>query len=389
MKTRSIIYSIIQIVVVAAILYGGWFYYHHLMDTAPKNKKRERPERISKVKIQKLQPGTEQIFINTSGTVIPERMLSLKPQVSGKIIKIHPELHTGGMIKKGEVLAEIEQEDYQIAVTRAENKLSQAKFAYRLELGEQDVAKYEWNFLDKKDDISLLEKELILRIPHLEKARSDIKAAEAELKHAKLNLERCKVRAPFDLMVIERMVTEGAQVNSQSVIAELVAADTFWVEAAIPYQQLQWLSPDNGKTIIIPASDTSGTAWQGQFIRQRPGISPGARRARIIIEIKKPLTQNSSPLLLNSFVKVRIPGPVVQEVYKVPNTAFHDGSKLYLFSEENRLEIRKVTPLWTDDNFVYIIDNLNEGEQLILSPLSTIIPGMKLEIAENTMERKL
>ena len=73
----------------------------------------------------------------------------------------------------------------------------------------------------------------------------DIKAAEAELNQAKLDLERRNIKAPFDLLIMERMITEGAQVNSQTIIANLVAAVSFWVEAALPYQQLSWLSVEN------------------------------------------------------------------------------------------------------------------------------------------------
>jgi len=381
MKTRSIIFSVIQIVVVVAILVGGWFYYQILMDTAPTNKKRERPERIVKIQVKELRPTKEQIFINTSGTVIPERMLSLKPRVSGEIIKIHPDLHTGGVINKGETLVEIDPQDYLIAQTRAESSLSEAQFAYRLELGEQDVAKYEWNFLEKKDEISPLEKDLILRIPHLKKAKSDIKAAEAALQQAKLNLERCKIKAPYELLVMKRMVTEGSQVNPQTIIAELVSADTFWVEAAIPYQQLSLLDQENGSAIILPASDRSGSSWKGEFIRRKPGISTGARRARIIIEVKEPLKQNSAPLLLNSYVKVHLKGPQIKDVFKIPASSFHDGRKLHLMNSESRLEIREVLPLWSDSDFIYVTEGLKPGETLITSSLSTPIPGMKLELA--------
>ena len=378
MKTRSIIFSIVQIAVIAAVLAGGWFYYQHLMNTAPKNKKRQRPERVVKVQIKELELSEEHLFINTNGTVLPERQLSLKPRVTGEIISIHPELHSGGMIYKDEVIAQIDPADYEIALIRAENKLNQAKFAYSLELGEQDVAKYEWNLLENKESITNLEKQLILRIPHLEKAKSDIKAAEAELHQAKLNLQRCKIRAPYDLMILSRMITEGSQVNTQSIIADLVAADTFWVEASIPYQDLAWLSKNNASATIIPASDRSGSKWQGRFIRRKPAISTDARRARIIIEVKNPLTQNSAPLLLNSFVKVRISGPIIKNIFKIPITAFHDGQKIYLINEESRLEIRDIKPLWSEGNYIYVSEGLKENEKIILNPISTPIPGIKV-----------
>ncbi|MDD7986788.1 efflux RND transporter periplasmic adaptor subunit [Lentisphaera marina] len=384
MKLKSIIGSVVQVIIVSAIIFAAWTYYSHLMDTSPKNKIKPRVERATPVKCEALKQSTEQIYIYTSGKVIPERQLSIKPRITGEITKIHTMLHPGGHINKGEVIAEIDPTDYEIALTQAQSKVKEAEFQYQLELGEQDVAKYEWNFLEDKDKISELEKQLILRIPHLEKAKSDIAAAKAQLKQAEINLSRTKILAPFNVQVIERNVTEGSQVNLQSSIAELIDSDNFWVEASIRYERLPWIQSRNinspgAEAEIIPSSIVSkGFVWKGNVLRMLPNISENARRARLLIEVKSPLNQQETPLLLNTYVRIKIAGPEVQNIFKIPANVIHEGNKIYIYGQDERLEIRELDILWSDNSYAYIKDGLNEGELLISTTLDSAVPGLKL-----------
>jgi RND family efflux transporter MFP subunit len=385
MKLKSIIASVIQVIVVVAVIFGAWKYYSHLMDTAPKNAVKPREERAISVRCQKLEKSNEQISIFTSGKVIPERQLSIKPRITGEVTKIHPMLQPGGHINKGEIIAEIDPTDYEIALTQAKSKVKEAEFEYQLELGEQDVAKYEWNFLEDKDKISELEKQLILRIPHLEKAKSDIDAAKAQLKQAEINLRRCKILAPYNVQVIARNVTEGSQVNLQSSIAELIDSDTFWVEASIRYERLAWIksasaTSPGAEAEIIPSSIVSkGFMWKGNVLRMLPNISENARRARLLIEVKSPLSQQQTPLLLNTYVKVKIAGPQVNNIFKIPATSVHEGNKIYLYGKDDRLEIKELDILWSDDAYVYVNSEFAEDSLLINTTLASVVPGLKLK----------
>ncbi|WDE97909.1 efflux RND transporter periplasmic adaptor subunit [Lentisphaera profundi] len=389
MKVKSFVASVIQVLIVVAIIIAAWKYYQYLMDTTPKNSIKPRKERAVRVRLMELKKTTESIVLYTSGKVIPERKLSIKPRITGEIISIHPSLHPGGSILKGEILVEIDPTDFEIAITKARSELREAEFNYQLERGEQDVAKYEWNFLEDRDKISDLEKQLILRIPHLDKAQADIAAAKAQLKQAELNLARTKIRAPYNVQVITRNITEGSQVNLQSSIAELVNSDTFWIEASIAYERLPWIKTKTkdslgAKASIIPSGVISkGFTWEGRVLRKLPNISENARRARILIDVKAPLEQHDTPLLLNAYVRVTIAGPQIKNIYKIPANIVHEGNKLHLINKEGRLAIKEVQILWSDAQYIYVQEGLEDGDLLVTTRIGSAVPGLKLEAIRN------
>ena len=383
---KPIVRIILSIVVIAAGIAGA----RYLIHTKPKVNRRPPVKMAPLVKTEPLVLDTYQVKVPAMGQVVPAREMALKVPVGGEIIEMSPEFSEGGLLRENARILQIDPEDYQLALQQKQRSLSDAEYAYKLELGRQDVAHREWNLLygDKKTGQD--ESDLALRKPHLEKARVDIKAAKAELEQAKINLARTTVTAPFNALVLKRYVTMGSQVASQEKLADLVGIDAYWVQASVPVEHLKWLKiPKNhteeGSAATITYHEDS--KCRGRIIRLLGDLSKEGRMARLLVEVKDPLdlktrTGRRPPMLIGEYVRVSFEGPPLSDVYRIPRSALHSDNQIWVLGKEEKLAIRPVETLWRDEENVYVRDGLNPGDLLITSALAVPVDGMQLRVPQ-------
>ena len=387
---------IIRIVLSLFILAAGIGAAYYLKNSAPQTVKRPPVKLSPTVLIQTVNPSSYQIIVTAMGTVIPAREVVLKSRVSGEIVKIHPEFTEGGFLKKDMRIIQIDPQDYELALARKRSAVTDAEYALKLELGHQEVAKREWELLNQDKPAQEMEKELALRQPHLDKARADLSAAEAELKAATLDLERTYIAVPFNAMVRSKSVDLGSQVTPQDSLAELVGTDAYRVQVSLPVDRLEWIdvpvkTGDVGS--IARINYGKGHECNGRVIRLMGDLATEGRMARILVEVADPLGLKTSkkdraPLLIGEYVRVKILGRKLDGVFQIPRTALRDNSSVWIMKENNILEIRKVHPVWRDADVVLLKDDLKPGEQLIVSDLAAPVEGMTVRVDTSKSEMK-
>lgn len=84
------------------------------------------------------------------------------------------------------------------------------------------------------------------------------------------------------------------------------------------------------------------------------------------------------PLLLGSYVQVRIDAGQLENVLAIPRLALREGNQIWVVDERNELQIRSAEILWTRRDTVLIRNVIEPGEQLIVSHLKAPLPGMKV-----------
>jgi RND family efflux transporter MFP subunit len=387
---------ILRIVISVIILSVGMGTASYLKNSAPGTQKRLPPKPVPLVQVQTVQPSGYQIVVTAMGTVIPDREIVLKPRVSGEIVEIHPEFTEGGILKKGVKVLQIDPKDYELNLAQKKSAVTDAEYALKLELGHQEVARREWELLNGGNPARDMERELALRKPHLDKARADLEAAQADLKKAILDFERTHIMVPFNAMVRSKTVDLGSQVTPQEPLAELVGTDAYRIQASIPSDRLRWIqipgqAGDSGSTARIIYHQ--GHECSGIVTRLMGDLSTEGRMARILVEVSDPLglkssSQNRPPLLIGEYVRVEIQGRKLDGVFKIPRSALRDNSSIWIAAENQTLEIRKVRPVWRDADVVLLQDGLTPGERLIVSDLPGAVAEMPVRVHTLKSETK-
>jgi len=359
-----------------------------IQKTRPKARKRQPVKIIPLVQVEKVYPTVQQIMVPAMGTVIPAHETILKSRASGEVVSIHPEFVEGGAIKEGEVVLQIDQVDHKLIVAQKESAVITAEYALKLEMGHQEVAQREWDLLKTDEPANPGDLELALRKPHLEKAQADLASARAELEQANLNLSRTTVRSPFNSIVLKKYVDIGSQVSGLEQLAEIIGTDEYWILVSVPVERLKWIhiprdASNEGPLVHIRFRNSHERS--GRLIKLLGDLETEGRMARVMVSVSDPLCLKSPdtsqpPLLIGEYVRVEIKGREIENLYRIPQGALHDNSKIWVAGESDKLEIRQADVIWRDADAVLVGNGLNPGDRLIVSDLSVPLAGMPVKI---------
>lgn len=364
--------------------------------SAPKAKKRQPAAIKPTVETQRINMNSHRVWVPVMGTVSAARQITLEARVSGEVESVSPTFEPGGFFEKGQEILTISPEDYELALSEVRSEVTTAEYNLKVELGYQKVSAREWDLLKGSAKGTESEADLALRKPHLEKAKADLRAATAKLKQAQLDLQRTRITAPFASMVEEKNTDIGATISQQESLATLVGTDEFWITASVPVDRLDWIEiPLTGSTRgsvarIVSGSGSRKSVRFGNVIRLLPSLESEGRMARLLISVKDPLNLEGNPdlkpLLLGSYVSVMIDGGELADVFTIPRSAYRDNSTIWVLGADNKLEIRKVNPVWRDDATIVLEDGLAVGERLVTSSIAAPLQGMDLQAMEDVQK---
>lgn len=398
-NSGSVMTLLLRITLPVLIIGGGVLLTVHLMNTSPKAKPRNKPVRQTIVQVSDITYSTEKTVIHAMGNVAAAKEIDLKPQVSGEIISMGEAMVPGGYLQKGEQVLKIDSLDYELEILQLESEVAKAVSNLDLEMGNQRIAEKEFEMLG--EEASDAEKKLMLRQPQLVNLQASLKAAEAKLKKARVNLARTNIKAPFNAVVQSRSVNLGAMVTSSTVLGQLVDTDSFWVELSLPVEKLQWIalpaadgSREGAKVKIFTQSGNSSDDFRmGRVVRLAADLEEKGRMARIYVEVDDPLSlkpENShKPILfLGSYVGAEIEGVDIEQVLALKRSQLKDNDTVWLFSKKGTLKVKPVEVLFRGKDTVLIKEGVPETAKLVISSIATPVDGMPLQVEGQQSSQK-
>lgn len=378
-----------QIVLPLLVLMLGAMTLLWLLQTSPKAKPRKKEAKPVLVKVEHLQAVDSKISVKAMGTVQPAQEVELKARVAGEILVMHEKVLPGGRVKKGDILFQIDPTDYEITARQLASEVIKAENNLEIERGNQLVALKEFELLGEK--VRPEEKRLILRQPQLKNLMAALETAKARYEQAQLDIERTRIRAPFNGVIQSRLVNVGSQVTTSTPLVHLVGTDEFWIEVSLPVNKIRWLAiPDENSLKASVATVSSRSTWgegvvrKGEVIRLAADLEEKGRTAKLLVRVDDPLAIESPvkikpTLLLGSYVEVELEGKQLQDVIVVKRKYLHDGSHLWLMDQEKKLRIQKVEILYKDHDRVFL-RGVEAGEKMIVTNMALAVEGTPLRL---------
>jgi RND family efflux transporter MFP subunit len=336
------------------------------------------------VRVIEVHPAPVRLTVHAQGTVAPRTETDLVPEVSGNVVWMSPNLVPGGYFEAGEVLLRIDQRDYRAEVQRAEASLRRAD-------AEHEHAQFEY---ERAEDLHA--RQLISRAD-LEAALRAARVAEASLQDARLVLEtaerdlsRTELRAPFRGLVRSEQVDIGQFASRGSSVANVYASDYLEVRLPIADRELAYLNVPLGQRGELDAAaapsvtlsaDFAGQrqAWHGKLVRTEAEIDPGNRMVYAIARMRSDPAGSSVPPPVGLFVQAEIEGVAADGVVVLPRSALRDNNQVLIVDSENRLYFRPVDVLRVYRDDVFVNGGLESGERVAVSPLQTVVNGMRVQ----------
>ncbi|MDT0643776.1 efflux RND transporter periplasmic adaptor subunit [Zunongwangia sp. F363] len=389
MSTKKIV------IICAAILLAGAAVTFIIFSTEPTAKSEGATRQSAMlVDVVKVEKGDYRPMIVATGTVSPVEDVMLSPLVGGQIVRRDESFTPGGFVKKGEILLQIDPSDYRNTLEMRKSDLLQTQTNLDMEMGRQQVARQDLQLIGG-DTLSREERSLVLRQPQLNAVKGNIKAAEAAVEQARLNLARTTIKAPFNAHVLSQNVTLGSQVAPGDNLGRLVGTNSYWVNLTVPVGKLQWLNfpgseEDKGSMVKI----INSTAWPAEAFRtgyldkQVGALDAETRLARILVKVPDPLAQADSlqdkpELMIGSFVEAQMIGEEIEDVARINRDLVRSNQTVWVM-KKGKLVIRKVEILLSDADYAYISKGLEEGELVVTTNLSTVAEGLDLRRAADS-----
>jgi multidrug efflux pump subunit AcrA (membrane-fusion protein) len=188
-------------IVASGALAACWLYFSR----KPPQRVAQKPP-VPLVEVQQLEKQDIQMVIRGFGTVHPKVEVEIVPQVSGKVIFVHPQFKAGGSIRAGERLLQIDPNDYALAVQQAKAVVADAQVKLDMEKAEAEVAKREWEELHPNTEPP---SPLVLREPQIRQAEARLESALAQLAITELSLGRTRLSLPTDAVIMSERVDLG------------------------------------------------------------------------------------------------------------------------------------------------------------------------------------
>jgi len=317
-----------------------------------------------------------------TGRIEPVESVEIRPRVSGYIQEV--KFQSGQLVKKGDLLFQIDPRWHQAAFEQRQAEFEQAKV--RLENARREAARTPQ--LLTNNAISLEESDA--RQSRFQEAKSALLAAQAALDSASLDLEYTQVRAPIDGRVSRALQTAGNYVNgvagSATVLTTLVSVDPVYVYADMDENSLLRFNAlarekkveanDDGKIPVeLQLADEEGFPHQGyiESFDNRLNADTGS----ILLRAVFPNTDGH--IVPGLFARIRVPLSERHPALLVQERAIgtDQAQKFVLtLTATNTVAYRQVELGPSFDGRRVVRSGLQANEEIVVNGLQRVRPGM-------------
>jgi membrane fusion protein, multidrug efflux system len=314
-----------------------------------------------------------------SGRLEAVERVEIRSRVAGAIQEIH--FREGALVRQGDLLILIDPALYAADVARAEGQVAAAKA--RVVMTKSDFERGQQ--LSGSSIIS--QRDLDGRVNAYREAEANLKAAEAALQTAQLNLSYTEVRAPVAGRVGKLEITVGNLIAAgpgAPVLTTLVSVNpiyaSFNADEQVVTRALKALAEATTPSEIgrIPVQmgtgATDGTPYQGrmQLIDNQVDARSGTVRVRAIFD------NADGRLIPGQFARILMGQPKVEPALLISERAVGtDQNKKFVMvvNQDNKAEYREVALGASVDGMRVVTGGLQAGERIVVKGLQRVRPG--------------
>jgi RND family efflux transporter MFP subunit len=346
--------------------------------------------------VTQVYPSQAFTMLNASGYVVAQRKAAVASKVTGQLVSLYVE--EGSRVKKGEVIARLENNDVTAARDQAKANLNAAR--YNLEQAKAELHDATLSFNRNKDLIEhgyISQAESDASEARYKKANAAVEAAEAAVKAntaalqgANVAIEYTLIRAPFDAVVLTKnadigdIVTPiGAAANAKAAVVTVADMSSLQVEVDVSESNIHQVKVGQPCEIQLDALPDS------RFRGMVHMIVPTADRTKATVLVKIRFIDKDNRILPEMSAKASFLSREVKSGEEKPRTAInpaavitHDGKQFVFLIKENRVIKTPITTGAKLGDMIEVLSGVKAGDRVVLKPLNKMRVGLRIKVAE-------
>jgi RND family efflux transporter MFP subunit len=379
-----------QALVVLAVVAAGVFFAQRVQQTsaqqaeAAKKGGKKGAARIVTVSVAEARTGQVRQELLLTGALRPKEQVEVTAKAMGRVDRLRFQL--GDAVKKGEMIAELEDGELQQQVSRARAALAVARAATKQRQAELESSKANFGRAE-----SLMKSGLIpasdfesrrtaweVVQAQVELARAQEGQAQAEIRELEIRLAQTKVYAPMDGLVARRHIDQGTIVTPSMPILTLVNLSTMVTMAGVPEQDVGRLRVGGRARVEVDAYGEQ--AFEGRVARIGPVLDPATRSATVEVEI----ANADGRLKAEMFARVTLDMGATRAAVIIPRDGLvYRGSQPGVFLiERSRSTFHAIETGQTMGSDVEVLANLAPGTRIATRGSAMLREGDQVKIVE-------
>ncbi|MFH0959569.1 MAG: efflux RND transporter periplasmic adaptor subunit [Pseudomonadota bacterium] len=383
-SSKVILFSALFITLAAGVGYTIWIYWLR------------PPLKVQAIKASITFPSRALTILNASGYVVAQRKAAVSSKATGRIERLYVE--EGKSVKKGDVVAELENDDLEATLAEAKAGLKVSRADLNNADAELEDATLNYNRQKSlKESGAVSEQALDSSEARFKKASAAVRSskfrvdkAEASVKVAEVNLEQSYIRAPFDGVVLTKSAEEGevvaplgASLNAKASVVSMADMSSLMVEVDVSESSIEKVK------VAGPAEIRLDALPNDRFSGLTHMIVPTADRSKATVLTKVKFNNINDKVLPEMSAKVAFLSRPLDETENRPFLGVPTGSigskadQPFVFRvNENRAVMVpvKVGGQWGETK--EILEGLKEGDLIVLNPDPLLTDGRRISVKE-------
>ncbi|MGH7858909.1 MAG: efflux RND transporter periplasmic adaptor subunit, partial [Candidatus Binatia bacterium] len=265
------------------------------------------------VEVTRAEPETIRDVVRLVGQLDADESVTLRPEIDGRVAEIGFE--EGQRVQKGQLVIRLDDSEQKAGLREAEARERLAADTHRRmrELAEQKIVS---------------EAEIV-------RAARDHDVAAAVVERAEVELEKTRIRAPFDGYAGARLISPGAQVRNETDLVTVHATDRLKLVFTVPEIAVPLVQ--QGMKLDISVAENPGESFPGEVYFVAPAVNPENRRLLLKAWVSNP----GRRLRPGLFATIRVEAERHDRAIVLPDSAVvYDGQGTFVWrvGSEDRAE---------------------------------------------------
>jgi RND family efflux transporter MFP subunit len=376
-------------VLLVAVAAGGWLWTQRAQAATVK---------IGTVTAASSAGASPGAVLNASGYVTARRRATVSSKVTGKVLEVFVE--EGKAVKKGQILARLDNSQIRAALAVAQAQLSTARGAAAEDEARLREAERQYNRLSQlvqekvvgRAEVDTAQSQVESLKARIALARQQVEVARSQVAALEVDLADMVVRAPFDGVAISKDAQPGEMISPISAgggftrtgICTIVDMSSLEIEVDVSESYINRVKPNQPVEAVLDAYPD----WR--IPAHVITTVPTADRQKATVRVRIGFEELEARILPDMGVKVsffneRQPVSAADAPAKprllVPKGAVRsDGGQSIVFVvHEDRAERRAVTVGATDGEQIELVSGVNAGERIVVEGVSTLTDGARVK----------